>query len=203
MTRSSDQEEWPQGLLPLLCPFHGLWWLASWVWLISGEKGKHAFLSAMQKTPFPTWKGLLLFQTAFATSREKSLSHFDKKQFLSSCQANKDSLRSASAFLVSGCKICMTSRPSWHHFSSWWGRRLEKQQRKHTPSSLSALTSEANAWNLTTYWVLGHIQTFNRIENAREFLFKNFLQIIEVGWGDENSKKWAPYPPLLPYLPIY
>lgn len=67
------------------------------------ERKACLFVCRDEKIPFPK-ENVPLFQTAFAASHEKNLFYFDKKQFLFSCQASKDSLRNASAFLVSGVK---------------------------------------------------------------------------------------------------
>lgn len=106
-------------------------------------------------------------------------------------------MRNASAFLVSGCTICTTLRLRWHHFSSWQGRWLAEPPRE-THTILCQCPRLRSACAQSSCWLCGHIETCSSIRGAEEFLLKNFLQIIELGWGGGNRKTTtAPYPPLL------
>lgn len=133
MAQSSDREEWSLGFYHSLYPFHEPAVSGSVGWADLWRERKACLSVCHAENAFSKIKVSAPLSNCFCCFPWKNLFHFDKKQFLSSCQASKDSLRSAYAFLVSGCKICMTWRPSWHHFSSWQGRCLEEQQSKTHP----------------------------------------------------------------------
>lgn len=129
--------------------------LFSWMWLNSGEKEKHAFLSAMMKTSFPKWNVFLL-SYCFCCFPWKHLFNLDKKQFLFSCQASKVSLRNASAFLISGGK----SAWHWGHCgtisAASTGRWLEEQQ-SETYTILCECTCIRRVCLDSSYCVFGYI----------------------------------------------